>query len=283
MENMLVKKLALTVSLITLCASLAACNSTRTINTDAGKANIADPTQSEETTIVEVTTVPEEISIPEETTIPEEATIPEETTPPEDPTITEEPTPPDLTVPPEETIPDGADEDWLNMKFTLDGVTYQLPCAYKELEANGWTFDVADYGYENGYVLNPGDKLYSTIYLKNSAYSDKIAVSVGFVNKADTVQDIYECDIWSIRVQTDYAFKLVDPRPEMSIGNGLKFGDSKDLVFSKCGECPEDDTFINDEYGYSVYEYSQDFTFYLKINVYDEYGITSFELQDYSR
>ena len=38
----------------------------------------------------------------------------------------------------------------------------------------GWTFDLADYGYENGYIMNQDDKTYATIELENPLYSDDL-------------------------------------------------------------------------------------------------------------
>lgn len=213
-----------------------------------------------------------------------EATEPttEATEPTTEPTT--EATEPDTTAPSdapdEEFVLSG---DWLDLQFILDGVGYQLNDPYKKLEANGWYVNMADYGYENGYVLNPGDKTYGMIDLKNEAYEkdgyDKIQVQIGFRNNSDSVKDISECDFWDIRVQIDYAFKLVEPHPEMTIGNGLKFGDTAQQVLDACGPC--EDVFVSEEYGYQVYTYRVDFNYYLKLTVYDEFGITGIQLQDY--
>lgn len=192
------------------------------------------------------------------------------------------------------TEPDGADVtdedfalsgDWLDLQFVLDGVGYQLNDPYQKLKDNGWYFDMADYGYENGYVLNPGEKVYSTIDLENDSYKQdkykKPSVKVGIRNNSDTIKDIYECDVWSISVNIDYGFKVVNPHPEMAIGNGLKFGDTAQQVLDACGPC--EDVFVSNDNNYQVYEYFVNFDYKLKITVYDEFGITGFELSDYSR
>ena len=285
------KKLTAAVALIAALGMFTACSSEKPDDTKSTE-NPAIVTTAPETTDPVETTAPEATE-PVETTAPE-ATEPVETSAPEatDPVETSAPeaTDPVETTVPEETVPEttGGDTNteltgnWLDMQFVLDGVTYQIPCAYKDLAANGWTFDIAELGYENGYYLNPGDKVYGTIDLKNETYSDKISVMIGLKNNSDELLDIYDCDIWTITVQTDYAFKLIDPHPEMMIGNGLKFGDSDEQIISLCGPCDEDDIFVSEDYGYRTYEYFVDFTYMLKITVYDEYGITCFQLQDYS-
>lgn len=64
------------------------------------------------------------------------------------------------------------DGTWEDMSFFFDGHEYSLPFAYSEIEANGWTFDLADYGYEDGYVMNAGDQTYEMIELENENYPD---------------------------------------------------------------------------------------------------------------
>lgn len=270
MKIKLMKKIAATATLAAICISLVACSEG------------AAPTDSAEKTAPQTTITAPETTAPE-VTIPDgtepEVTVPEVT----EPEVTE----PEVTEPDATTPSDTPDEDfvlsgdWLDLQFVLDGVGYQLNDPYKKLEANGWSFDMADYGYPNGYVLNPGDKTYGTIYLKNDAYDEKINVIVGLKNNSDTVKDIYECDIWNINIQIEYASKLVEPHPEMTIGNGLKFGDTAQQVIDACGPC--EDIFVSDSLGYRTFTYRVDFDYYLKITVYDEFGITKIQLEDYSR
>ena len=278
MNTKLLKKIAATAAMAAICVSLVACQE------GAGTNEPAETTAPEITT--PVASVPEttepEVTIPD-VTVPE-ATEPEVTEPEvTEPEITEpEVSEPDSTEPSQTPNEDFVlSGDWLDLQFILDGVGYQLNDPYKKLESNGWYFDLADYGYENGYVLNPGDKTFGTIRLKNDAYEKKIEVYIGFKNNSDTVKDILECDFWTISVQIEYGFKLVENHPEMTIGNGLKFGDTAQQVLDTCGPC--EDIYVSEEYGYQVYTYCVDFNYYLRITVYDEYGITKIQLQDYSR
>lgn len=168
--------------------------------------------------------------------------------------------------------------EWTDMQFILDGKNYQLPFAYAELEAEGWTFDLADYGYADGYVLNPGDKVYATINLTNPAYDKYLRLYVGFKNFTDKAKDIKECDVWSLELDTCHGFDQFETYPDMTIGNGLTIGSSRSEVEALCGPC--EDIYENTERGYAVYSYDID-SFYLDITVYDTIGITSFDLSTY--
>lgn len=51
-------------------------------------------------------------------------------------------------------------DDWKDCEFIFNNKTYKLYVPYSDLKSDGWSFDLADYGYSNGYVMNPGDKSY---------------------------------------------------------------------------------------------------------------------------
>ena len=92
-----------------------------------------------------------------------------------------------------ETEDGGADlggTKWQDMIFSMDGEVYQLPFAYSGIK-DTWTFNLSDYGYDKGYVLNPGDKVVGTIQLKNNQYS-KVRCIVGFMNTGEEVKDILD-------------------------------------------------------------------------------------------
>lgn len=167
--------------------------------------------------------------------------------------------------------------DWTSMEFTLDGKNFKIPFSYKELEAEGWSFDMADYGYEDGYVLNPGEKVYATIDLENPEYED-VTMYVGFKNIGEEVMDITECAVWSIEVDTCYGWEQLEKYPEMTLANGLTFGDTKSDVEAVCGSC--EDIYESEDYGYVVYEYDVD-DYVLEMTIFDDLGITSFDLSTY--
>ena len=82
---------------------------------------------------------------------------------------------------------------WQDMAFSMDGKVYQIPFAYAGIK-DQWTFNLSDYGYDKGYVLNPGDKVTGTIQLQNSRYS-KVRCTAGFMNTGTEVKDILDTDI----------------------------------------------------------------------------------------
>lgn len=167
--------------------------------------------------------------------------------------------------------------EWTDMKFELAGKTYQMPFAYKELEAEGWTFDLADYGYEDGYAMESGDKVYATIDLTNPAYDEDLSIRVGFKNYSDSVLDIKECDIWSLEMDTCYGHNQLPSYPSMTIGNGLTIGSGKSDVEALCGPC---DDIYESSSGYVKYTYNVD-DYTLKVTVYEGMGTTCFELSTY--
>ena len=170
-------------------------------------------------------------------------------------------------------------DEWTDMDFVLDGVKYSLPVSYHELEANGWTFDLAAYGYADGYIMNAGDKTYGTIELENSKFNEKLGCTVGFINLDSSPKDITDCEIWCFHLETDHGFKLLDNVPSMTIAKGISMGSTREEVIAAFGET--DDVYEATDYGYCTLSYKVDYTYYLAITVYDEYGVTSIKLENY--
>lgn len=174
-------------------------------------------------------------------------------------------------------------DNWLDMEFVFDGLKYKIgETSYNDLKNAGWTFDLADYGRPNGYILNPGDKSFSTVDLRNSKYGDgykAFCITVGFVNNDTVAKDITECDIWSVKTDTRYGFKLKDSYSDMTIAKGIKYGSSEADVLAAFGTPTE--TYENPEHGYKTFTWRHDFSKYLKITVYADGGVSAIELQQY--
>lgn len=169
------------------------------------------------------------------------------------------------------------DGTWEDMSFFFDGHEYSLPFAYSEIEANGWTFDIADYGYEDGYVMNAGDQTYESIELKNPDYPD-VTVKIGFVNLDSSAKDITECDIYAFSLDTCYGFDQVDAFPIMSVSGGLTIGMDEQSAVAIMGEC--DDVYEAEEYNSYSYQ-DEEYNRHLDFEVNDENGITYFDLTYY--
>lgn len=177
---------------------------------------------------------------------------------------------------PKEVSHESLSGDWTNMDFMLDGKIYQVPFSYKEIEEEGWTFDLADYDYENGYILNPGSRDFSGIRLNNPAYPG-VDIIVTFENRGNQAVDIKECDVYTFELDIRWADA---DYPQMTIGNGLTFGDSMSKLEEACGPC--DSIYGFEDYDFGSYQYEADGGKHLNITVFDdERGIVGFVLKDF--
>lgn len=151
---------------------------------------------------------------------------------------------------------------------------YSLFFDYNLLEAQGWSFNLADYGYEDGYSMNAGDKVTGTINLTNDDYDSKVAV--GFQNTSEKAIDITECQIWSYEVNNSRADKPVT----FALPGGITMGSTFDDIKAAYGEPTE--TYVADGSGYTTYTYYNDYTQKLRLTVYDDAGLTDFSYQLYN-
>lgn len=176
------------------------------------------------------------------------------------------------------TVSDLLSDNWTDLQFQLEGQVLTLPCDYSDIEALGYTFDLSDYGYDNGYILNPGDSTYSTIHLENEEGAE---VTVGFTNTGDEAKDILECQIWSVRAESTY----VDAVPDLVFPGGITWGATLETVEAVYGTVDEDDIYVSD-LGYKAYSYNEDDK-YMDVDIYTDdpdgrfEGVTKLEMQCY--
>lgn len=165
-------------------------------------------------------------------------------------------------------------EEWTDMQFLFDGKQYQIPFSYTDLEAEGWSFNLADYGYENGYILNPGDYVSGTIHLEKEGYErNDVDVAIGFVNNFSEAKDILECEVYSFTLQTDLWLTEDIIYPEMKIAKGIGIGSSYEDVKAAFGE-PEE--FYDDTENECYYiSYSLDYTYVLDMTISKERGVST--------
>lgn len=179
-----------------------------------------------------------------------------------------------------ETADGNLSDNWTDMQFQFDGKNYGIPFSYQDIKDAGWSFNLEEYGYDSGYVVNPGDKISSTIDLTNASYDPyEVYVNIGFINNDDTAKDITECGIWSFSLETATGFSMADAYPDMKIAKGIGIGSTREEVEAAFGEA--DDTYEDSEEDFVSLEYSVDFTYYLRIGIVGDYGVTSIELQAY--
>ena len=166
--------------------------------------------------------------------------------------------------------------DLASKQISIDGTIYTLPFDYA-LISNDYTFDLADYGKEDGYVLNPGDKVLCTVYLENSNFDSSFDFSVGFKNYGSDVKDIKETSIWAL--DTDIRWCDSTNYPSIILPGGITWGSTVDDVKAAYGE-PTSDPYRAEELAYWEYSYEID-DYEVRLTIYDEYGLTGIYITDY--
>ena len=169
--------------------------------------------------------------------------------------------------------------DLASMQIMIDGTVYTLPFDYS-LISNDYTFDLADYGKEDGYVLNPGDKVLCTVNLENPNIDSEFDFSVGFKNYGDEVKDIKETSVWAMDL--DKRWCDTDNYPSVVLPGGITWGSTVDDIKALYGE-PADEPYRSDDLGYWEYTYElNDDDYQVRLTIYDEYGLTEINIYDYS-
>lgn len=171
------------------------------------------------------------------------------------------------------TVNEKISDDWKDLELIIDGHLYKMLFDYKQLQDNGWDFDITDYGYDS-YSMDPGDMITSTIYLENSKYDSDI--TVGFQNTDTKAKDIKKCKIWSIDIINTYAKNPVS----FVLPGGITQGSSAKEITAAYGK--PDDTYRADDLGYSVYYYQIDKGMdNLRLVIYDKKGLVEVEYTAY--
>lgn len=161
-------------------------------------------------------------------------------------------------------------DNWSDCEFILNDDTYKLDFDYRTLESKGWSLNLADYGYPNGYTLNPQNEVAGSLTIKNSNYDAN--VTIGFKNNSDTAKDLLDCQINSIHVSNNiYGKKPVS----FTLAKGIHKGSSLQDVVNAYGE-PKD-SYHSDTLGYWTYTYEDENNNTLELTIYeDNNGLTDF-------
>lgn len=167
--------------------------------------------------------------------------------------------------------------DWKSGEFTFDGKSYKINDDYTKFKANGWYIDLSKAGYEDGYILNKNQKVYSTIDFLNDNYKDA-DVRVGFINLGDKAVDITETQVWAITVDNKYSDTPID----FTLPGGIKNGSTLAEIEAAYGKPTEEgDIYRSEDLGYTTYTYDNDLEPELRLTIWDDVGLTKFEYKIY--
>ena len=169
--------------------------------------------------------------------------------------------------------------DWKSMNVVIDGRELTLPFDYSKI-SDIFTINLADYGYENGYVLNSGDKTYGTIDLDSTLYD--CTFQVGFENTGASQCDILNSQIWSFECDIDrYDCTTY---PNIVLPGGITWGATADQITAAYGTDPAEleSTYGNlDTDGYIVYNYYNDYKYKMRLHVDKEKGLCEIRYEVY--
>ncbi len=252
-------------------------NKDKGTETASTEATTRATTEEARITTEEITEAPTEAPTEEPTEAPTEAPTEEPTeAPTEEPT--EAPTEADNPAPAPGGTVDGLSDDIYSEQIAINGTVYHLPFDY-DLISDQYTFDMADYGHDDNYLLNPGDKVTSTIYLQNPNMDDRVDFCVGFMNTGSEAAPIKETDVWA--VDFDIAWAKSTDYPSVVLPKGITWGSTLEEVKAAYGE-PTDEPYYADSLGYWEYEYEdEDLDFNLRLTIYDDKGVTGISLKSY--
>lgn len=108
--------------------------------------------------------------------------------------------------------------------FKLNDTSFQLPCAFSEMEAAGFHMDEDD----NNYELDANDYYVGYLYDKNN----EMIGSVYLTNETDQTRKMHECSLTGVSFTTDYQ----NSGATFSFADGLGFGSTQKEVEKVFGE-----------------------------------------------
>jgi hypothetical protein len=168
-----------------------------------------------------------------------------------------------------------ATADWTQMVFALDDKVWQIPFSYPDLSSD-WSFNLADYGYTDGYVTNAGDQTYATVQLSNPTYD--MDFMIGLINLTNGTQDITENDVWAVDMSIEWA----NSYPSLTLPGGIHWGSTLEEIEAVYGQ-PTEDPYYSDSLGYYSIDYqTSDYNKVMELTVYDDGGLKAVRLEDYS-
>ena len=157
--------------------------------------------------------------------------------------------------------------------FRLEGITYSLPFSYARISGD-WSFDLKDYGLDESFSLQPGQRTTDNIVLHNP--KTDYTLTVGLYNPYDVEISVLESQVWSVTV----SIKDISNAPKLLLPGKLTWHDTiADVTLAYSDPTTP---FTHDlETGMFYYSYVKDYSRYLNLEISEEDGIVSFTMKCY--
>ncbi len=169
---------------------------------------------------------------------------------------------------------------WDHVVFRLQDETFDLPFSYARI-SEMWTFNLGDYGYDENFRLQPGERTTATVELHHPELDYPMVV--GFYNPYDVPITVEESMIWSVSFDLSETESEVLPLLPGNITLGAPIVDV--IILYDTPETPfsyNKDTGTYDlyyQFGADRFEYGYDK--YVTLFIDAEDGLIKFIIQNY--
>lgn len=151
-----------------------------------------------------------------------------------------------------EAPPAGANEDWKEFRFTMNGKEYKFPFAYPELDKEGWVIDVEDPSEYDNHTINPRTRMIGSMPLVHESYPGT-KLKLGFLNLGEEPIALKEGLVSALSINTR---KPGEGAADVQFAKGITFGDDEAKILAAYGE-PEkaDDLYRSADGNYVEIDY----------------------------
>ncbi len=165
--------------------------------------------------------------------------------------------------------------DLYSNEIQIDGVIYTLPFANQSIVPY-YSFDMTKYGFENGYVVNPGDSVINTMELAREEMNENFHFRIGLHNYSDQILDIQECNVNVIELDAT-GCETYDGCPQVVLPGNVTWGSTSDQIIAAYGE-PTGNTIMED--GSSILHYDTETPYVIReLRVNSDRGLISITIK----
>lgn len=118
------------------------------------------------------------------------------------------------------TVTDKLTSNWKDFALIINDKFYKLPFDFKQLQNDGWDFNLADYGLDSKFSLEPGTRFATIFKLEHKEFDSDIYI--GFKNTTSKEREIMKCKVNSICISNKFAKNPVS----VTLPGGIRFGSS---------------------------------------------------------